>query len=366
MKVFLAVALLAATGCFGQLFPGPGGNVTSVGSSYTYNKTITVDHTKVPSTLTNFPMLFTTTDANLKATGSGGSVTDAQGDDIVLGTAAGCGTPLSYNLERWVSTTGEVQMWVKIASLSSTVDNVIYLCAGNAAITTFQGGSAGAAWDSDFVTVYHVSDGTTLSMADSTSNAYTATNSSATAGAGKIDGGMTTSGTQHATSPTVTGMNTALTLSAWVKTSTTGAFQFAISAVTATPSEYEVGIDSSNHGVWNFGYPNGTGTQNGSGSTTLTDGAWHYLVLTFRTIGSGGDGKGRLYVDGSVVSTGASATNFPDTITSFSMNNRQGDTSFPLVGTSDELRVSKTDRSADWIMTEWNNQNSPGTFYSIT
>ena len=34
-------------------------------------------------------------------------------------------------------------------------------------------------------------------------------------------------------------------------------------------------------------------------------------------------------------------------------------------GTIDEVRVSNASRSAGWILTEYNNQNSPSTFYSV-
>src|SRR3712207_7605427 len=37
-----------------------------------------------------------------------------------------------------------------------------------------------------------------------------------------------------------------------------------------------------------------------------------------------------------------------------------------LNGNLDEFRLSSTFRSADWIATEYENQNSPTTFYSIS
>jgi len=38
----------------------------------------------------------------------------------------------------------------------------------------------------------------------------------------------------------------------------------------------------------------------------------------------------------------------------------------PYLGLVDELRVSNTTRSAGWILTEYNSQNSPATFSSLT
>ena len=37
---------------------------------------------------------------------------------------------------------------------------------------------------------------------------------------------------------------------------------------------------------------------------------------------------------------------------------------FFLTGGMDEVRISNTNRSACWVGTEYNNQNSPSTFYS--
>src|SRR4029077_10286953 len=36
-----------------------------------------------------------------------------------------------------------------------------------------------------------------------------------------------------------------------------------------------------------------------------------------------------------------------------------------LNGSIDEMRLSNVARSADWIATEYNNQNSPSTFYTL-
>jgi hypothetical protein len=41
------------------------------------------------------------------------------------------------------------------------------------------------------------------------------------------------------------------------------------------------------------------------------------------------------------------------------------DTNFKVNGTMDEIRISGVVRSADWIATEYNNQFSPATFYTV-
>src|SRR5665213_3909377 len=63
---------------------GGGGGPSWYNSSWTNRKAITVDHTKVSgsSSLTNFPVLFSVIDANLKTVANGGSVGKSDGTDI--------------------------------------------------------------------------------------------------------------------------------------------------------------------------------------------------------------------------------------------------------------------------------------------
>src|SRR5690349_18850874 len=63
-------------------------------ADYAYSKSITIDRTKVgatgaPATLSNFPMLYSVTDPDLRTTANGGKVTNASGYDIVFRAADG-------------------------------------------------------------------------------------------------------------------------------------------------------------------------------------------------------------------------------------------------------------------------------------
>src|SRR5689334_3168710 len=77
---------------------------------YTYAKTITIQGSKITGTVTNFPVLISFTDANLKRTTFGGHVQSANGYDIVFSTN-GC-TMLPMQIERYVANTGEYVAWV--------------------------------------------------------------------------------------------------------------------------------------------------------------------------------------------------------------------------------------------------------------
>jgi len=63
-------------------------NQAQCGSSgYSYQRAITIDHTKVPNTdQANFPFLFNTTDPAFATTANGGHVTSSTGNDIIFST----------------------------------------------------------------------------------------------------------------------------------------------------------------------------------------------------------------------------------------------------------------------------------------
>ena len=73
-----------------------------------------------------------------------------------------------------------------------------------------------------------------------------------------------------------------------------------------------------------------------------------------------------LYVDGAAVATGTptQSWSFNGQVLRFAASLD----SFwkPLSGSEDEFRVSNIVRSANWTATEFNNQNSPATFYSVS
>jgi len=70
-------------------------------------KKITIDSDRVASTESNFPVLATTTDPDLRFTGSGGHAASSTGGDLYF-TAADGTTVLNYEREYYSSTTGEL------------------------------------------------------------------------------------------------------------------------------------------------------------------------------------------------------------------------------------------------------------------
>jgi Concanavalin A-like lectin/glucanases superfamily len=228
-------------------------------------------------------------------------------------------------------------------------------------------------WDSNYQGVWHLPNGTTLSASDSTSHSNNGTINNASAAAGPIGGGASFNGINtsvdfgsggglHITGP--------ITAETWINVATwpsqlseVGIFGMGYSySSNSTGWMLKLGTDSgSNHYVkW---YSNGGGPDHGvAARTSFAAGTWHHLVGTF-------DGATwKLYLDGAANSSSADSTapvnNGVDVVAGGLSTNAAG-TIFMLTGLMDELRVSNTARSADWIATEYNNQSNPSAFLSV-
>ena len=174
--------------------------VQCVSSGYSYVRSITIDHTKVPNTdQINFPFLFNTTDPTLATIANGGHITNENAYDVIFTSDPAGQNPLNYELEEYNPVTGQVIAWIHIPTLSHSSDTVLYMFYGNSAISASQQNPTGV-WDSNYMGVWHVANnGGQLSLVDSTNNGNNATNNGATSTAGQIDGGMQTSGGTYAT-----------------------------------------------------------------------------------------------------------------------------------------------------------------------
>lgn len=102
-----------------------------------------------------------------------------------------------------------------------------------------------------------------------------------------------------------------------------------------------------------------------NGSTAITDGTWNYFVAT---VGSGGTATITVYTngvaDGNTTYSGTFSPNTGET-TNIGIDCSGCSQGAALNGSADEVRVTKVALSPSWILTEYNNQKSPSTFYAI-
>lgn len=345
------------------------------GSGYTYCRTMTVNHAKVPNTdQTNFTVLATTTDATLATVANGGHVQNTVSfngqtvpADMIFSTASDCSAAMSWDFASYSATTGKIEVWVLNSTVSHSSDTVFYMCYGKSSVSTYQGGSVGAAWDSNYIGIWHLPDGATLSANDSTSNGNNGNISTPTATTGQIDGGASFNGTTDKITVTgVLGSPSTVTMEGWInKTSgagTPGGIMALGNSGGTGGAEGRVYIRAD----WNVnlgfraGYYAGGQANDIFNNTSIGGTGWHHFVFVVNP----GASSQILYIDGASAGT---ATNN----TSIDYSGSPGDTtfgktqSFILAGTLDEIRISKSARSADWVATEYNNQIAVNSFLTI-
>lgn len=342
-------------------------------TSYLYKKKITIDHTKISggADLNNFPVLISVTDADLKTVANGGFVNNSNGYDIIF-TDNTEAAQLDHEIEKYNQTTGEVQFWVRIPTLSASVDTDIYLYFGNNSISTSQEDKV-AVWDSNYKGIWHLSEnpaGTAPQMKDSTSNANNGTsNGSMTLSdqvTGKIDGSLDFDGSNdYIGAPDSSSLRliTNGTFAAWVRSTNITSAHFILEKGNNDNDNYSLfALD----GVLRFEFSDSGGTYRGDtcvDTTTLTMGTWYYVVVTYDDTNN----QCKFYVNGNLSSTDSTTyTLNTSTTNSFHIGAELFTTPTAVwTGGIDEVRISNAVRSAGWIATEYNNQNSPSTFYSI-
>ncbi len=333
-------------------------------SSWSYRKRITMDHFKVSggSDLTNFPVLVSFTDNNLRTTTNGGKAASGSGEFIF--TSSDGTTSLPYEIDSYSATTGQLLAWVNVTTLSVSTDTNIYIYYGGPSSGATNQNKTGT-WNSSYKGVYHLKDGTNLSAPDSTGSTNNGTlNNTPTATTGQFDGGANFVGGSSQYITTANTLNIARpTISAWVKITSAPGSRGSLVGVTQGNGGAVVDKDLSiNTGrTINWYIFDGTGKTVTSIGAISTD-IWHYIV------GVADGTNAKIYIDGTQDgSTAAGDTYAGYTGAGFQINGSFLSTfsSTYLTAVIDEARISNVALSADWIKTEYTNQSSPDTFYSL-
>lgn len=350
LTLSMALAVIASVNLFAQ---PPG---------YTYGKQILIQASQVSGTgsHTNFPVLISFTDPNLKSAANGGHVQNANGYDIMF-TMADCNTQLDHEIEKFDPTTGELLAWVKIPSLSTTANTNIHMYYGNGSVVVNP--STSATWSS-YHGVWHLDN----SFLDQTSNGYNGTNN----GSGNIPTAVFDAGRsfnvpnnwiQCSSFPN---MNSNFSISGWAYTTNNSRAGQRIFCDDRNNSNggYAMSIGDPGAGRIRF-YIRGLGPVSlDSPGGTISNNTWHYCVAVADITNS----MKYLYVDGNLVASGGffgalgsdpGAASIGGEVPGGEVNNR-------FSGNLDEIRVANVSLSSGWVATEYNNQTSPSSFYTTS
>ena len=338
----------------------------TVGSSYGYTRAITIAHTKVPNTdQANFTVLLQGTYAYLATAANGGRINNTAvvngvtvPADLVFTADSAGQSLLNWEVESYNPATGAVSIWVEVPNVSHTTDTTLYMFYGNAAVSTFQGGVRGAAWDSNYIGVYHLGgNGSGLSTSDSTANGNNGTDYGATPVSGIIDGagGFASASSQYISTTALAAAQT--TISGWINRADTSPDPI----VGAGSGSLSLFVRSSTYGSVVVLFEAGTTTLICQTSGGVASGAWHYVVGTYDS----SSGACAVYVDGALGGSGTNKVSLSNNALNIGSSVGVSSSTNYFNGSLDEVRISKAVRSADWVTATFNNQSSPGTFYSV-
>lgn len=321
-------------------------------NGYQYRQLITIPRGTVASDLTGFVVLVELTmPSGHVATGA-----DFTFEDLNHNT-------LNWDLESYSS--GSLIAWVQV-NLYADQDKHFYCYYGNPTVTHYSGSSP---WGS-FTSVYHLQiqgNGTANEFVDVASGNDGTGGGGSTAQcptqvAGNIGFGQQFSNDYISTIEDDLTTTSPLTVSAWVNISSTASLRAVYSRGQSYPVagygwQFILGHDGLRRG-W-VSIQTTLGTYSLFGVTQLPLNTWHYLSAQWIP-GSGI----QIYVDGELDN---SLVVTDSTLLGVAYGNQFGrrDTSFNFFGIIDELHVIGSNLSETWIATEFANQSSPSTFYTV-
>ncbi len=297
------------------------------------------------STLSNFPVLMSFTIDDLRSTGNGGGVENINGYDIRF-TSANGSTILSHQLESYDPVTGAIEMWVRFPTLSATTDTEFYIYFGNSSISTDQ--SSTNVWDSNYKMVLHLNG----DFLDASGNGTNGVNTGTVSTTGQIGLARDFNSNNDRITVADNGVSPLdisgnITISLWTRIANLGNGPDIITKGTYT-NGYSVWVDGA--GRLQFQINNDALT---SPTGQLTNNVWSYITFTRAS-----NGDRVIYTNGVPVASDNSQESFSISDDDLFIST----TTFDYLGDIDEVRISNSTRSSDWIATEYNNQSSPLTF----
>jgi hypothetical protein len=336
--------------------------------SWQYRIKVTVDNTKVSgsSDLTDFPVYLNLDDlpdaffTTVKSAGKDIRITTSDGETEVPREIVSIDTS---------GKTGEVHFK---GTLTYNADTEFYIYYGNASAATYSDTDTYGAqnvWSSSYLGVWHKNDLTTSTIQDSTSNDNDGTKKGANEpieATGKVGEGQDYDGEDDYIDISLDEWASSLsdiTISFWSKSSHDSKRNTPFIALTDDFGN-RLCLHLPWFGgqiIWDFGDIN-----NGGRLTSTWNAAWNN-VWCYWAVASASSGQ-YIYRNGGKLVSDEDGSTFTRGTKELRLAYYYDWNSFILDywdATFDELRIASTKRSAGWIATEYNNQNSSSTFYSV-
>jgi hypothetical protein len=326
-------------------------------------KSITVDAGRVSGSQVAFPVWISLVDSDLKMKAT------ANGADIHFTNPNG--TSLPYQIQRWDPQSGRLEAWVRL-NLDDNVNTVLELRYGDAAAAATHPPDPVAVFSSSFLAVWHLDD---RLMMNTIAEATSQVPGTAQGGLGPADqvtgqlgGGIDFDGVDDRitfTNPFSGGGSH--TISAWVNQRAANGFDSIVTV--GNPMQGQSRWFHAHHSTNTMGVGFYGPDYMGQALPNIDGDGW---VLVHWVFDSGGNRTGRIYLNGAEVgndafNNGTINTQGTGGHLGYALDawGPGGNTPCALNGILDEVRLSNAVRSAGWIATEYANQNSPQTFYTV-
>jgi len=312
-------------------------------SAYRYKMQISFNNFAGRGTLTNFPALvkFNTND-NVYA-----GFTSDEAHDLRFSKSDGT-TVLNYEIEKW-NTNGESFVWVQIPEL--THNGSIWAYWGRTGAVQPAYATNGAAWDSNFRGVWHLSDtNSTGKLPDSTGNPNDGTNFGTTNVENQVigDAQLFTGDYIDCGTDSSLDLTTALTLSAWGYFDNNGNAGFVYAGGGWSQAGYGLHVYGGNLRA----ELRGGGSETVVDNTKPTEDQWTHVTLTW----DNSDQTIRVYYDGVLQGTTGTRAAVDPIGVNFRIG-RNGQTGY-FDGMIDEVRAESVARSTNWIWACYQNQGA--------
>lgn len=279
-------------------------------------------------------------------------------------------TEIPFEVVSLDSVNETAEIWVKVPTVYYNTDTVFYIWYGNASATPYAANDTYGSQNvwTNYKAVYHFNS----LVSDSSASARTLTNNggilqdtSSKLGSGTNYGASNSSKYFTNTTMPATG-STGFTIQFWIKTSqTTNGNVYSVGWDNGSARSFQFILNSVNANKIRAYWSGGLYAL--YSSTTINDGNWHRITYTYA---GGSSGAMALYVDGSLEdsTTGTGGLSDQSTGTAEFIGRRSASAIDYFSGYTDDLRTiyGGTNPSADWIATEYANQNSPSTFLSLS
>jgi hypothetical protein len=339
-------------------------------TGYNYRKSIDLHKARIPGTvnLVGFPVLITFTDPDLRYLAGQcvvNKISSSKGLDISFALGSAPAEPISFQLERFDPATGTVTCWVRIPSLpaaGSVSDNtMLYLYYGSNTVHDPYATNSISTWAPGLFRLWHmnpdVNPASSMNVKSKLAGGLLVGSSNMTAAnfvPGKVGTAVQLNGTSEFLSAAIdTSRN--FTISFWVRFDRVDQEQVILTNDSTGRGGYTVSIDAS--GRLMLVTRSGSILLPQTASSALLPNVWYFVSVI-------GDGKRRgIYVNGkparAITTMQAIGQGGAIVVGRSKQRNKY------FKGRIDELSIEVGIRSAEWMESEYNNQNDPAQFYTL-